>query len=157
MDRIGDDRTIENPIEISPRRNVQVFGYTPDFDKIRNYIMAEGEGGVIVIETNEDSQGQHGNRDEYLTFSDISSEATLRAHASEYARAYGRPTEQYTISLEPDARPTIGEYGLGDIVNVRKEYGYALLNTTVRIYKRSISIGNDGGVNVRLDVESSTA
>jgi hypothetical protein len=156
--QMGVDRT---EFEFIFPGNIKKLNITTDTTKLMNYIIARGQGigqGQLVdIRQDTDSQNLYGLRQSVQDFSDIPDVAILQELADEQLRLYKDPIELLDITLDGNQEPFVGSYWLGDRIPVTIE-GYQRYSNIVQKQYRvdEIVISIDEFDNETVDLKMSS-
>jgi hypothetical protein len=80
------------------------------------------------------------------THSDVVAAGTLSSYAAFRLQRGSEPLQFVRLEVFPDGIPSVGSYQVGDLVDVRGEYGWLILDSRFRITE--ISTGVSGGGEV---------
>lgn len=132
--------------------NVELLSFTEDGTSLVNRAEAIGIGEGEAISqalaslTNSAALLEYPLYERSETFNDIYFQSTLEGKARLMLARGAKPITQYTVRLSPDAQPRLGSYKVGDIVQLRGEYGYLSVADDFRIVSLAYSVGTDGEV-----------
>jgi hypothetical protein len=137
--------------------NAEALSFSRDGSARVNEVDALGEGEGpdqrIQTRTNPGALSNEPLLQSAVTFSDVIREDTLRDHAGRELSRGSASAVQYKISVDPDGPPSHTEYEVGDIVELRANYGYLNDSGSYRIVEKSVAAGS-GGEAVTLSLTS---
>lgn len=128
--------------------NVELLSFTMDGSALVNQADAigVGEGPDTLIATAFDSSAltEYPLYQDVETFSDISVASTLADHAGRAIERGSAAITQYQVRISPDGPPSIGSYQVGDIVELRGNYGFLDATGDYRIVQLGYGVGSEG-------------
>jgi hypothetical protein len=87
-----------------------------------------------------------------VSYSDVKETAILQAHLTRDLARVSAPIRQLEMEVFSDTAPTLGEYGVGDLVTVRADRGFLQLDDLYRITSRTVSVDPGGNETVQLSL-----
>jgi hypothetical protein len=129
---MGVERT---ELELIYPGNIKNLSISTDASQLKNYIVARGqglgEGQLVDVIQDTDSQALYGLRQAVMDFSDIPDITTLQQLAGDELDNFKNPLEILQVTLDGNQEPYVGSYWLGDRVMVTLE-GYRRYEHIVR-------------------------
>lgn len=136
--------------------NIKKLKISTDANTLVNYALVRGQGfgdgQMIDIREDAESQASYGLRQAILDFSDIPDIETLQALGDEEIRTLKDPLEIIQVTLDGNQQPFIGGYWLGDTVQVITQNMalYEHINGFYRIDEINLNIDDEDNEEVEL-------
>ena len=111
-----------------------------------------GEGDIKLLATVSDPGllGVYPMLDDVVSFTDVSEQPTLTAHARKRLQQGSSPVVIPEVEWDPSLEPIIGSFLTGDIVTVRGGAGLAQVDGLFRITTVEVSVDDAGGETGKL-------
>jgi len=137
--------------------NAEALSFTRDGSSRVNEVDAlgegEGPGQIIRTRTNPSALSSEPLLQGVVSATDVIEADTLRAHAGRALSRGSSSVVQYKIQVDPAAEPVHTAYQVGDIVELRADYGYLDDSGEYRIVEKTVK-AEAGGEVVSLTLTS---
>lgn len=138
--------------------NVSDLSVTIDGSAVTTKAITDGEPeSTRQTDTNTTLEVTLPRLESYESHSSVSEDATLLAHAEKMLERGGQANKVLSVELYPGARPAVGSYRPGDIIEVRGSRGWLDVSGDYRITGYRVNVNSSGTEQVSIDMASQEA
>ena len=149
--RIGDDKS---DTILTLGKNFKTINIDIDYSDLANYVTTIGDKGRSAKASSETSMQYYGRCELSQFEPNWKTDSTLLAKAEEKLRVSA--SANYDCAFEmilptksrPYLLPKFSDLSIGDIVTIHSPYALLTFHSSVRLYARTIVVGNDGEEHV---------